>query len=129
MFFVFMFLVFSYYSEQDFTKWLAPLDLKITGLAATGGQLDVNHSWKVVQRGLLGQITGFSDDVIETTHASHRTLDPHHRDAILLLKESISSSASCACAKCTTSRSLGNIATQCPLGASLEGVQENSRLR
>ena len=69
-----------------------PAGSKITGLAATGGQLDVNHSWKVVQRGLLGQITGFSDDVIETTHASHRTLDPHHRDAILLLKESISSS-------------------------------------
>ena len=65
------------------------MNLKVSGLAAHGGDLDTNHSWKLVQRGLLGSID--SELLVENHHPDWQDLEPHEHDVILLVKESISS--------------------------------------
>ena len=79
-------------SIMDFRKWLAPLNILMGGLSATHGALDTCHSWRFVQRKVLGHILGYDEDhVIENSHKDWQSLEPHDHDVILLLKESLSS--------------------------------------
>ena len=77
-------------STMNFKKWQVPLNMSVGGLAAHKGDPNTCHSWKLVQRHLLGSID--QDLVIENQHVDWEGMEPHPRDVILLLKESISSS-------------------------------------
>ena len=78
-------------SLMDFRKWLTPLDVKITGLAAVQDQLDTCHSWRFIQRRLLGAISGMDESIVDNQHPDWQNVEPHPLDCILLLKESMSS--------------------------------------
>ncbi len=80
---------------MDFTKWLAPLNVRYTGLAACHSDLVANHSWRFLKRRLLGNIGGFDDAVVESDvsneHPEWQGMAPSDDDVILVLKESMAS--------------------------------------
>ena len=76
---------------KNFKKFFAPLQMALQGLAATHNALDTCHSWKFVQRRVLPM--DIDEKLIDNQHPDWQNLPAHPRDVILLVKESLSSSA------------------------------------
>jgi len=76
---------------KDFRKFYAPLNVAMSGLAATHEALHTCHSWKFVQRQVLP--LDIEEKLIVNMHPDWDALPSNPRDVILLCKESMSSTA------------------------------------
>lgn len=76
-------------STMNFQKWQVPLNIMMSGLAATHHELHTNHSWKFCQRRILGDVDGH---MVENQHPEWAELEAHPDDVIMCVKKRISSS-------------------------------------
>ena len=79
-------------STGDFQKWFVPLELQLSGLAATHDEPDTCHVWRFVRRSVLTQ-AGIQD--IQCQHEQWSELMPADSDAVLLLKPFMHSKVTC----------------------------------
>ena len=69
----------------DFTSWMRPFGMRISGIAATHSEPLANHLWRIVSRSDLPTL-GFTDAAIEVSNVDWKDIAPDGADAVLLTK-------------------------------------------
>ena len=69
----------------DFQGWMEPMQVKLTGLAATHNEPLASHVWRIIPRFMLSQM-GFEDAIVDVQNDLWKDIGPSDHDAILLIK-------------------------------------------